>query len=72
MTLFKVMVNIIKIFIYQDGFVFRLRIAHQKEIAFLKHQVDEDGIIKYRDNEESIELEKKLFQLPKLSSALHG
>lgn len=57
--------------VYQDGFVFRLRVAHQKEIALMK-QVKEDGVIKYRDNEESIELENKLFHLPKLSSALHG
>ncbi|KAI4493829.1 hypothetical protein M0804_002005 [Polistes exclamans] len=58
--------------VFKDGFVFRLRVAHQKEIALLKHQVDEDGVVKYRDNEESIELEKKLFLLPKLSSTLHG
>ncbi|XP_046821739.1 nucleolar protein 6 [Vespa crabro] len=64
--------NVAHIDVFKDGFVFRLRIAHQKEIAFLKHQVDEDGVIKYRDNEESIELEKKLFQLPKLNGALHG
>ncbi|KAL6436886.1 hypothetical protein ACFW04_004922 [Cataglyphis niger] len=57
--------------VYQDGFVFRLRVAHQKEIALMK-QVKEDGVIKYKDNEESIELENKLFHLPKLSSALHG
>ncbi|CAL1685523.1 unnamed protein product [Lasius platythorax] len=57
--------------VYQDGFVFRLRVAHQKEIALVK-QVTEDGVIKYKDNEESIELENKLFHLPKLSSALHG
>ncbi|XP_018301266.1 nucleolar protein 6 [Mycetomoellerius zeteki] len=57
--------------VYQNGFVFRLRVAHQKEIALMK-QVKEDGVIKYRDNEESIELENKLFHLPKLSSALHG
>ncbi|XP_077278515.1 nucleolar protein 6 Mat89Ba [Temnothorax americanus] len=57
--------------VYQDGFVFRLKVAHQKEIALMK-QVKENGVIKYRDNEESIELENKLFHLPKLSSALHG
>ncbi|EFN61369.1 Nucleolar protein 6 [Camponotus floridanus] len=57
--------------VYQDGFVFRLRVAHQKEIALLK-QIKEDGVIKYKDNEKSIKLENKLFHLPKLSSALHG
>ncbi|XP_043516019.1 nucleolar protein 6 isoform X3 [Frieseomelitta varia] len=58
--------------VYKDGFVFRLRVAHQKEIGCLKHQVTEDGVIQYKDNEKSIELENKLFELPKLTSALHG
>ncbi|XP_020297478.1 nucleolar protein 6 [Pseudomyrmex gracilis] len=57
--------------VFQDGLVFRLRVAHQKEIALMK-QVKENGVIKYRDTKESIELENKLFHLPKLSSALHG
>jgi hypothetical protein len=35
-------------------------------------EIKENGIIKYKDNEESIELENSLFHLPKLSSALHG
>lgn len=56
----------------QGGFVFRLRISHQKEITFLKQQITKDGVIQYKDNEESIELENKLFELPKLTSALHG
>lgn len=58
-------------FFQQNGFVFRLRVANQKEIALLK-QVKEEGVIKYKDNEESVELENKLFHLPRLSSALHG
>ncbi|XP_015124315.1 nucleolar protein 6 [Diachasma alloeum] len=58
--------------ILKDGFVFRLRVAHQKEIALLKQQLGEDGVIKYRDNEESISLENQLFHLPKLNGALHG
>lgn len=58
--------------IMKDGFVFRLTVAHQKEIVLLKQQIGDDGVIKYRDNNESTELEKKLFYLPKLTSALHG
>ncbi|CAK9819413.1 Nucleolar protein 6 [Anthophora plagiata] len=58
--------------VYKEGFVFRLRVAHQKEIGFLKQQVTEDGVIKYKDNDASIELENQLFELPKLTSALHG
>lgn len=58
--------------VMKDGFVFRLTVAHQKEIVLLKQQIGDDGVIKYRDNNASIELERKLFQLPKLTSALHG
>lgn len=58
--------------VYKDGFVFRLRVAVQKEISCLKQQLSEDGVIQYKDNEESVELEIKLFELPKLTSALHG
>ncbi|XP_012256852.2 nucleolar protein 6 isoform X2 [Athalia rosae] len=58
--------------VMKDGFVFRLTVAHQKEIILLKQQIGDDGVIKYRDNNESIELERKLFQLPRLTSALHG
>ena len=58
--------------VYKEGFVFRLRVAHQKEVGCLKQQVTEDGVVQYKDNEESIELENKLFELPKLTGALHG
>ncbi|XP_046624374.1 nucleolar protein 6 isoform X1 [Neodiprion virginianus] len=58
--------------VMKGGFVFRLTVAHQKELVLLKQQIGDDGVIRYRDNEESIELEKKLFHLPKLTSALHG
>ncbi|CAL7937003.1 unnamed protein product [Xylocopa violacea] len=64
--------NFSHIDVYKDGLVFRLRVAHQKEIGCLKHQVTEDGVTQYKDNEQSIELENKLFELPKLTSALHG
>ena len=58
-------------FFPQDGFVFRLKIANQKEIGLIK-EVVEDGVKMYRDNDESMELEKKLFHLPRLSGALYG
>ncbi|EFN82278.1 Nucleolar protein 6 [Harpegnathos saltator] len=67
----KVQANPSYVDVMQDGFIFRLRVAIQKEIALVK-QIKADGVIKYRDNEESIELENKLFHLPQLSSALHG
>ncbi|OXU19050.1 hypothetical protein TSAR_001365 [Trichomalopsis sarcophagae] len=58
--------------VMKDGLVFRIRIANQREIGLVKQQVDEDGVTKYRDNEESLELEKNLFHLPKITGALYG
>ncbi|KAK0168959.1 hypothetical protein PV327_002715 [Microctonus hyperodae] len=58
--------------VFKNGFAFRLIVAHQKEIALMKQEIDKDGVIKYRDNDESIELENKLFNLPKLTGAFHG
>ncbi|XP_076640818.1 nucleolar protein 6 Mat89Ba [Halictus rubicundus] len=68
----RVNANYSHIDVYKEGFVFRLRIAHQKEISCLKQQMTEDGIKQYIDNDESVELESRLFELPKLTSALHG
>ncbi|XP_076620123.1 nucleolar protein 6 Mat89Ba [Colletes latitarsis] len=68
----KANANFSHVDVYKEGLVFRLRVAHQKEISCLKQQVTNDGVVQYRDNEESIELEKKLFELPKLTGALHG
>ncbi|XP_011497829.1 PREDICTED: nucleolar protein 6 [Ceratosolen solmsi marchali] len=58
--------------VLKDGLPFRLRIASQKEIGLLKQLTDEDGVKKYRDTEESMELEAKLFHLPKITGALSG
>ncbi|XP_014206566.1 nucleolar protein 6 [Copidosoma floridanum] len=58
--------------IMKNGLIFRLRIANQKEISLVKQVIDDTGLLMYRDNEESIELEKNLFQLPKITGALHG
>ncbi|XP_043253264.1 nucleolar protein 6 [Colletes gigas] len=68
----KANANFSHVDVYKEGLVFRLIVAHQKEISCLKQQVTDDGVVQYRDNEDSIELEKKLFELPKLTGALHG
>jgi len=52
--------------------VFRLYVAHQREISLLKEMTTPDGVTKYRDTEESLALEKNIVHLPKLTSALHG
>lgn len=55
----------------KEGFVFDLKIYCPNEIGLLK-KVVEDGVVKYRDNEFSLAIEKQMILLPKLSSALHG
>lgn len=58
--------------ILKDGYVFRLKVIHQKEIALMKQEISTNGILKYRDSPESIEMEKETIILPKITSALHG
>ncbi|XP_044017229.1 nucleolar protein 6-like [Aphidius gifuensis] len=65
----KVLTN--GIIVFKCGFIFRLVIAEDKEIVLLK-QINNNGVIEYKNNDESIEMEKKLFHLPKLCSALHA
>ena len=54
-----------------EGYVFHLVIAYQRDIALLKRTL-EDGIIKYRDNAQSQQLERDIVILPRLSAALRG
>lgn len=58
--------------VFKDGFVFRLRVVHQKEIGLMKQQIGIDGVVKYRDTEESLWMERELVMMPKLTSALLG
>ena len=51
--------------------MYRLRIAVQKELLLMKKCMDSKGVLKYRDNDESIEMEKKFMVLPKLTVSLH-
>ncbi|KAL0279673.1 UNVERIFIED_CONTAM: hypothetical protein PYX00_001178 [Menopon gallinae] len=57
--------------VLKEGYVFNLKIFCPTEIGILK-KITEDGVVKYRDNESSLALEKQTVLLPKLSSALHG
>ncbi|KAL1117563.1 hypothetical protein AAG570_003878 [Ranatra chinensis] len=63
---------IIKFVILQNGYAFRLFLANTKEIALLKERITPEGVLQYRDTPESIELERKFINLPKISGALHG
>lgn len=58
--------------VLKDGYVFRLRVAYQREPALLRQCVMPDGMIKVVDCREAQVLEKENNHLPKLTSFLHG
>ncbi|XP_064073088.1 nucleolar protein 6 [Vanessa tameamea] len=57
--------------VLKNGLVFRLQIAHPKEITLLRRQV-EGGVVKFKESAESVELERETVALPRLRGALHG
>uniref|UniRef100_A0A0A9W1N5 Nucleolar protein 6 n=3 Tax=Lygus hesperus TaxID=30085 RepID=A0A0A9W1N5_LYGHE len=58
--------------VFRDGFIFRIFLAYSKQIGILKQRVGESGLRQYRDTNESIAIEKKFINLPKLTGALYG
>ncbi|KAM9331048.1 nucleolar protein 6 [Gastrophryne carolinensis] len=58
--------------VYKDGYVFRLQVAYHREPQFIKETVTPEGWLKYRDTEESLQLELDTVHLPHLTSTLHG
>ncbi|KAM8802879.1 nucleolar protein 6 [Rhynchonycteris naso] len=58
--------------VLKDGFVFRIRVAYQREPQILKEMRSPEGMISFRDTPTSLRLEKDTKQLPLLTSALHG
>nr|XP_032514670.1 nucleolar protein 6-like [Danaus plexippus plexippus] len=57
--------------VLQDGLVFRLRIAHAKEITLLRRELVR-GVVTFRETDESIQLYCDTVIMPKLRGALHG
>uniref|UniRef100_A0A8D8Y4Y0 Nucleolar protein 6 n=1 Tax=Cacopsylla melanoneura TaxID=428564 RepID=A0A8D8Y4Y0_9HEMI len=57
--------------VYQDGYVFRLRLYCAPEVTLLKKQI-QDGVVKFKNTRESVSLQQDLVHLPLLHSALHG
>ncbi|CAH0587856.1 unnamed protein product [Chrysodeixis includens] len=57
--------------VLKNGLVFRLEIAHPKEITLLRRE-KENGVVKYRESEESERLQCETVLLPRLRGALHG
>ncbi|KAM5183507.1 nucleolar protein 6 isoform 1-T2 [Callospermophilus lateralis] len=58
--------------VLKDGFVFRIRVAYQREPQILKEVRNPQGMISLRDTPESLRLERDSRHLPLLTSALHG
>nr|KAF6434043.1 nucleolar protein 6 [Molossus molossus] len=58
--------------VLKDGFVFRIRVAYQREPQVLKEMQSPEGMISLRDTPASLSLEKDTKQMPLLTSALHG
>ncbi|XP_073959945.1 nucleolar protein 6 Mat89Ba [Choristoneura fumiferana] len=57
--------------VLKNGLVFRLVIAHPKEITLLRREV-ENGVVKFKESEESIKLQCDTVLMPRLRGALHG
>ncbi|XP_030026553.2 nucleolar protein 6 isoform X1 [Manduca sexta] len=57
--------------VLKNGLVFRLVIAHPKEITLLRREM-ENGVVKHTENEESVMLQRDTVLLPRLRGALHG
>uniref|UniRef100_G3SVB9 Nucleolar protein 6 n=1 Tax=Loxodonta africana TaxID=9785 RepID=G3SVB9_LOXAF len=58
--------------VLKDGFVFRVRVAYQREPQILREMRSPEGMISLRDTPASLRLERDTKQLPLLTSALHG
>ncbi|XP_072050523.1 nucleolar protein 6-like [Amphiura filiformis] len=58
--------------VLQDGYVFRVQLSHRKEIGLAKESLTPQGLLVLRDNAQSMELERAIIQLPRLTSMLHG
>lgn len=56
----------------QDGFVFRIQVAYQREPQILKEVRSPEGMVSLRDTPASLRLERDTKLLPLLTSALHG
>uniref|UniRef100_A0A096MKG2 Nucleolar protein 6 n=1 Tax=Rattus norvegicus TaxID=10116 RepID=A0A096MKG2_RAT len=58
--------------VLKGGFVFRIRVAYQREPQILKVVRSPEGMISMRDTPASLRLERDTRLLPLLTSALHG
>ncbi|XP_022126367.2 nucleolar protein 6 [Pieris rapae] len=57
--------------VIKNGFSYRLEIFHPKEVTLLRREVEE-GVVKFKESEESIRIQRDTFLLASLRGALHG
>nr|XP_033814077.1 nucleolar protein 6 [Geotrypetes seraphini] len=60
------------LWLLKDGYVFRLQVAYHREPLLMKESITPEGMMKYQDTEESLQLEMEILHLPYLSGTLHG
>lgn len=58
--------------VVKDNYVFRVVLGYTREIALTKMVKTPEGMVKYKDNEEALTLEREIQGLPRLTSTLHG
>ncbi|XP_072269627.1 nucleolar protein 6 [Pyxicephalus adspersus] len=58
--------------VYKDGYVLRLQVAYHRDPQYIKELVTPEGMLKYRETEESQQLELETIHLTQLTSTLHG
>ncbi|XP_057371502.1 nucleolar protein 6-like [Daphnia carinata] len=60
------------VIVERKGYIFKLVIAYHRDVALLKRLVEPNGIVKYRDNPESLLLQRDQEITPKLATALRA
>lgn len=58
--------------VLKDGLVFRIKITYFRELTLLRELRGTDGVLRKRDNQESLRLEREALILPQLTSTLHS
>nr|XP_057926598.1 nucleolar protein 6 [Doryrhamphus excisus] len=58
--------------VWKDGLAFRIEVAYYREPQVLRENVNADGLLVVRDNEEARSLEMRTIHKPLITSTLHG
>ncbi|XP_050403291.1 nucleolar protein 6 [Patella vulgata] len=68
----KVYLHATYIDIMKDGYVFRITISALRELSILKSTTSKSGMLRVQTTDQSMEFEKTVIALPKLTSTIHG